>query len=70
MGRREKFSSHVKCPKCGKEGTAAWEENENPVHGKLNTILESLSEGFHPGPGKDMYGYAQIICDKCNIPIK
>lgn len=32
MAKREQYGAAVKCPQCGKEGTAIWEENENPVH--------------------------------------
>jgi len=71
MARREQFTSSLKCPKCSAEGIATWEENENPVHsgGALNKTLESLSNGFERGLGKDSSGDTEILCSKCKITV-
>jgi RecJ-like exonuclease len=72
MARRESFSAHLECPKCGKKGNATWEENENPVHnsGGLDRSLESISTGFHKGTGKDSSSDPEILCDECKVPVK
>ena len=54
------FTSTLKCNRCGLQGTAYWEENENPIHGAgLDTKLVKVSEGFRKASGN------KIICISC-----
>jgi hypothetical protein len=67
MAKREEFGAYVSCPKCGKSGTACWEENENPVHGDgLARTLVKTPPGFHQVQGElDAAGDPKISCDDC-----
>jgi hypothetical protein len=70
MAKRETFTAKLVCPKCGKTGTATFEENENPMHtgGVFDRTLESMSAGFHEGPKDPSVGSA-IFCDKCKVRV-
>lgn len=67
MAKREQFSTYVTCPACDKKGTASWEENENPVHGRgYDRELIDVSIGFHLAKGQlDKSGDPKIDCDNC-----
>lgn len=69
MPKRERFTSPVKCPKCGIEGRAEWAENENPVYTNdlLNRELLSAPDGFELSATKDSSGDPQIQCKKCKV---
>ena len=34
MPHRDQYEIYIKCPKCGKQGEATWEEDESPVYGR------------------------------------
>jgi protein-arginine kinase activator protein McsA len=65
MARREEYVNPLVCQKCGKQGTATWEENENPAHhqGALNETLKEVSKGFRKSAN------SQILCDTCNMRV-
>lgn len=69
MARRKKISTDLECPKCGRKGTARWEETENPLQhgGDLARMLISVSRGFYIDPGADRSDDAKILCDKCKV---
>jgi len=70
MPRRENFSTSLKCPNCNSVGRAEWSENESPVHGDgLDSILESVTDGFLIGNSKNLQGDTEILCSKCKITI-
>jgi hypothetical protein len=48
MARRETVKLQVRCPACGKAGTAIVEENETPPHhnGRLDRRWDSIPAGF------------------------
>lgn len=70
MPKRETFSAHIECKRCGKTGKAVWEENENPVHGGgLDRELKELDAGFHRGKGRDSSGDVEIVCNACKTPV-
>ncbi len=68
MPRKECYKKSLKCPKCGKEGTVEFEENESPPHnkGKLCREFKSISKGFTTT--QNMYGDYEFRCD-CNTLI-
>ena len=67
MPRRERFQRTFKCPKCEKEGTAIFEENETPPHhqGDFDTRLEEISDGFYLERNAED-GF-DIVCKGCKI---
>lgn len=66
MAKRETFRAAVSCPRCGKSGSATWEENENPVHaGGLDRELVDVPHGFRRGQNRDADGDPEIICNDC-----
>jgi len=70
MGKRERFTATVTCPKCGRNGTAECEELENPVYsrGVLNRTIESVSTGFVKG-SPDAAGDQRVLCSKCRVAV-
>jgi len=69
MATRETFHSTPKCPKCGLEGEAKWEENATPPHhdGALDPVLISLSKGLVESKKKGKFGYSVIECKACKV---
>jgi hypothetical protein len=70
VARQQISTSDVKCPICGKAGTAKWQENENPreQRGDLKRILISVSRGF--SINLDSPGDPRIFCIQCNFLIR
>ena len=62
MGKREKFSGHIKCGSCAAEGEAHFEENENPAHNywDFEKILEGVDKPFKIVKGA-------IVCECGNV---
>ena len=58
MAKRERFVTHLTCPECALNGTAAWEEDAS---GNLETTIKSLSDGFKIGPDGETY------CTECGV---
>ena len=51
MARRDRYESRIICPKCGRVGSASWEEYENPYHsGRLDSTQGRVSNGFRIQP--------------------
>ncbi len=68
MAHREQFSSPLRCPNCGREGEATWEENENPVHGGgYDRKLVSIPAGFERSSHNDRFGDSDILCKNCKV---
>jgi len=69
MARRQISTSDLKCPICGKAGTAKWQENANPreQRGDLKRILISVSRGF--SINLDSPDDPRIFCTQCNFLI-
>jgi|LNAP01.1.fsa_nt_gb hypothetical protein len=66
MAKRETFETAVTCHRCAKNGTATWEENENPVHaGGLERELIEVPPGFRRGQNRDDDGDPDIVCNDC-----
>ena len=65
MPKRERYEVKIRCPKCGHEGIALWEENENPIYagGRLDEELIKVSDGF------EKVNKNKIKCTKCNLII-
>ena len=65
MARRQTSTSDLKCPICGKTGTAKWQENEDPreQRGDLRSTLISVSRGF--SINLDSPNYPRIFCTRC-----
>lgn len=71
MAKRETYSTHIECVRCGVSGQASWEENENPVHGDgLERELLGVSSGFSVGSGKCDDGTPEITCGKCGSTVR
>ena len=66
MPHRDQYEIYIKCPKCGKQGEATWEEDESPVYGRgENQELISISDGFRV----ERKNSPQILCAFCDIPV-
>lgn len=68
MAKREQFSAHIECKKCGKSGTATWEENENPIFGSERDLIK-IPAGFHQSEEEDSLGDPKIVCDVCDLAV-
>ena len=68
MARRQLFTSDLKCPVCGKQGTAKWQEDETPLEhrGDLRRKLVSVSRGFYIEVGHNKYDEPRIFCSRCH----
>jgi len=68
MGSRDRYSVELTCITCGKVGTATWSEwDHTTIYSGTGRRLESVSDGFIEGPGKDEQGDAEIVCSDCGI---
>jgi hypothetical protein len=65
MARRERYEAALKCERCGTEGSATYEGNQNPVHntGDLRRELLDIAGGFRAGKGRD----PSIYCTHCGL---
>ena len=63
--KRKKLNTHLKCAKCGAEGKAVWEEN-NDVHdaGPMGHLV-SISDNFFQRTPRNHQGQPEIACAAC-----
>lgn len=65
MSKKEKFSAPIECPKCGNKGSAEWEENEDPVHGRgFDAKLISVTGAF------ETTGRESVRCSICGAKVR
>jgi hypothetical protein len=62
---RQRFSVPLKCPNCGAEGFARWEEAGGRRHGVERKLIV-LDGGFHTEAGRTQSGDPMIVCDACD----
>ena len=69
MTSRDSFSVRLKCPSCGKVGTAKLSKPDgySYLHDRAKKV-DFLAEGFHvvSGDGGDI----SLYCSRCNVPAK
>ncbi len=70
MARRQLSTSELRCPICGKTGTAKWQESLDPreQRGDLRRTLVSVSRGF--SINLDSPDDPRIFCSHCNFPVR
>jgi len=67
---RDRYTTTVICPKCGRRGKAEWSAADNPIFQGFNRSLESLSDGFQRGRmAVDDFEYDEILCATCKVVV-
>lgn len=68
MTRPQLFTSDLKCPVCGEQGTAKWQEDINPLEhrGDLRRKLVSVSRGFYIELDHNKPDETKILCSRCH----
>jgi len=61
MPRPDQFITVLTCPKCGRTGTATWEENVNFDDADYEMVLKNVSDGFRFGSD------SMIYCIDCGV---
>jgi len=71
MAKRERQTKDLRCNTCGKEGTLAWTENENPMHagGMIDPQVSTLSKGFILGPDSRRDSLPPVECGDCGTSV-
>ena len=62
---RDAFAALLRCPKCGRTGSALWEENSLMSPAGPNTMLAGVSSGFYRREPEDSHRPPQIVCQDC-----
>jgi len=66
----EQFDAPLRCPSCGQEGLASWEEGKLPNGGVRSPArLLSLSDGFTRGGEEILRKAPKITCDVCDTTL-
>lgn len=70
MSSREQFSVELRCPVCGKTGTAHWSEWERPTkYSGLGRQIEDITKGFVVVPAATSRSQPSVRCAKCDIVV-
>lgn len=66
MTAKDRYTETLKCPKCGRTGTAAlWEHDGRSYDGK--TRVTSLPDGFTAQQSNVAVGGLEIWCALCGV---
>jgi hypothetical protein len=68
MAARDRWTSNLICPTCGREGTAQISEADHPWVRDLDRTIDSWSLGFLVIPGKTNLTQ-QIVCEECKTVV-
>jgi hypothetical protein len=70
MAARDRWSIDLKCPNCGKTGTADISEEDHPwVRGDIGRTIDFLSDGFGSyNPGTNSV-QQRINCATCKVDV-
>lgn len=67
LPERERFSSRLKCGRCGAEGHAVWEENSAVTPQGPMGVLVSISSNFAQVTSHGAQGQPVIACIACGL---
>ncbi len=68
MAARDKWTSKLSCPKCGKAGEAAFSEDEHPyIRGNARFRVDGVSPGFHVEKRGSTAVDTIIVCSDCMV---
>lgn len=64
---RQRFNASIKCPNCGAQGFAQWEESGSTdrTRGSERTLI-LLDGEFHTEAGRTQSGDPVIVCNACD----
>lgn len=65
--RHARFTRALKCPDCGHDGAAVWEEEDSTASGsKAKRALIRLDGPFHAEEGRARSAGLLIVCNVCD----
>lgn len=66
MGSKDRYAIQLKCPTCGRQGTADLVENDYS-YTPPETSVERVSDGFHVTKEGGTLNKTEIVCSKCGL---
>jgi hypothetical protein len=67
MAAKDEWKAQLRCPLCGKAGTASISEDDRYIRGDPHLRVNSVPEGFLVIPGGSSSLDTRILCGTCKV---
>lgn len=69
MAARDRWTTKLRCPKCGNSGEARMSEDDYPFMRSPGFSADDLPEGFTITKQAETQGGTEIVCTTCKVKV-